>query len=114
MGDNMRLTERIGSRVKLQDLNVLLTVVQTGSMSKAADRLHTGQPSVSRTIAHLEKIFGVRLLERHHEGIEPTDYGRALLECGRAVFDDLRRGVESVESLLNPDIGEVRVGCPPV
>src|SRR5436190_21832887 len=111
MDRDMRLNERIGRRVKLQDLNVLLAVVQARSMSKAAEQVHTGQPSISRVIAHLEKVFGVPLLERYHEGVEPTDYGRALLDCGLAVFGDLRRGIENVEFLLNPDVGEVRVGC---
>ena len=33
--------------------------------------------------------IGVRLLDRNHEGVEPTEYGRALLDGGAAVFDDL-------------------------
>jgi len=87
MGAAMLLNDRIGRRMKLQDLNVLMTVVQAGSMVKAADRLNTCQPAISRSIAELEHAFGVRLLERHRQGIEPTEYGRALLD--RALSDDL-------------------------
>jgi Bacterial regulatory helix-turn-helix protein, lysR family len=46
-------------------------------------------------IAELEHAFGVRLLDRHRQGIEPTEYGRALLDCGVAVLDDLRQGVKN-------------------
>ena len=62
MGTTMQLSDRIGRRMKLQDLHVLMTVVQAGSMGKAAERLNTTQPNVSRSIADLEHALGVRLL----------------------------------------------------
>ncbi len=106
----MQLTDRIGRRIKLQDLHVLMTVVEAGSMGKAAERLNTTQPNVSRSIADLEHAVGVRLLDRHRQGIEPTDYGRALLDSGLAAFDDLRQGVRNIEFLADPVAGEVRIG----
>jgi DNA-binding transcriptional LysR family regulator len=109
----MQLSDRIGRRMKLHDLHVLITVVQAGSMGKAAQRLNTTQPNVSRSIAELEHAFGVRLLDRHRQGVEPTEYGRALLDCGAAVFDDLRQGVKSIEFLADPTAGEVRIGSIP-
>jgi DNA-binding transcriptional LysR family regulator len=106
----MQLSDRTGSRMKLQDLHVLMTVVQAGSMGKAAQRLNTTQPNISRSISELEHTLGVRLLDRHHQGVEPTEYGRALLDCGVAVFDDLRQGVQNIKSLADPTAGEVRIG----
>jgi DNA-binding transcriptional LysR family regulator len=113
MGTVMQLSDRIGRRMKLQDLHVLMTVLQAGSMGKAAQRLNTTQPNVSRSIADLEHAFGVRLLDRHRQGVEPTKYGRALLDCGVAVFDDLRQGVKNIEFLADPTAGEVRIGSIP-
>jgi DNA-binding transcriptional LysR family regulator len=107
---DMQLSDRIGRRLKLQDLHVLMTVVQAGTMGKAAQHLNTTQPNISRAIAELEHAFGVRLLDRHRQGIAPTEYGRALLDCGRAVFDDLRQGVKKIELLADPGTGEVRIG----
>src|SRR6202790_535795 len=98
----MQLSDRIGRRMKLQDLHVLMTVVQAGSMGKAAERLNTVQPAISRAIAELEHTLGVRLLDRHRQGVEPTEYGRALLKCGAAVFDELRQGVKNIEFLTDP------------
>src|SRR5258708_33065255 len=95
--------------MKLQDLHVLMTVVQAGTMGKAAQRLNTPQPNISRSIAELEYALGVRLLDRHRQGIEPTAYGRALLDCGVAVFDDLRQGVKNIEFLADPAAGAGRV-----
>jgi DNA-binding transcriptional LysR family regulator len=110
MGAAMQLSDRIGRRMKLQDLHVLMTVVEAGSMGKAAKRLNSTQPAISRSIAELEHALGVRLLDRHRQGIEPTEHGRALLNCGVAVFDDLRQGVKNIEFLSDPSTGEVRIG----
>jgi DNA-binding transcriptional LysR family regulator len=110
MGIVMQLSDRFGSRMKLQDLHVLMTVVQAGSMGKAAQILNTTQPNVSRSIGELEHALGVRLLDRHRQGIEPTEYGRALLDCGVAVFDDLRQGVKNIMFLADPRAGELRIG----
>src|SRR5262245_41788509 len=104
-------TDRIGRRVKLQDMHILLATVQCGSMAKAANHLAISQPVVSRSIASLEHALGVRLLDRSRNGVEPTMYGRALLEHGLAAFNELRLGVKAIEFLSDPATGEVRVGC---
>src|SRR5262245_1439514 len=106
----MQLSDHIRRRMKLQDLYTLMAVVQAGSMRKAAALLNTNQPSISRSIAELEHALGVQLLDRNPQGIEPTQYGRALLDCGTAVFDDLHQGVKNIEFLADPTTGEVRIG----
>jgi len=107
---NMRFSQRIERRLKLQDLHILMTVAQAGSMGKAAQVLNTTQPAVSRSISELEHTLRVRLFDRHHRGIEPTTYGRALLDCAAAVFDDLRQGVRNIEFLSDRALGEIRIG----
>src|SRR5436305_7770826 len=98
----MKWNDRIGRRLKLHDLNVLLTVAELGSMGKAAERLAVSQPSVSKAIADIEHAVGVRLLDRTSKGVEMTDYGRALLRRGIGAFDELRLGVKEIESLTDP------------
>src|SRR5215467_14610034 len=104
-------TDRIERRLKLHDVRVLMSVVQAGSMSKAAERLGTAQPALSRSIAELEHALGVQLLDRGPRGVEPTDYGRALIKRGIAVFDELRQGVKDIESISDPTTGELRIGA---
>jgi DNA-binding transcriptional LysR family regulator len=106
----MPLSDRIGRRLKLHDLRVLMAVAQAGSMSKAAALLNTTQPAISRSIAGLEHIIGVRLLDRSRHGVEPTEYGRALLNGGAAAFDDLHQAIKNVEFLVDPTVGEVKIG----
>lgn len=101
---------RVGYRFKLRDLDILMAVVQSGSMGKAAQRLNLFQPAVSKSIADLEQALGVRLLDRSRRGVEPTQYGLALARRGAAAFDELKRGVQEIEFLSDPTAGELRVG----
>ena len=96
--------------MKLHDLHVLMSVVQTGSMGKAASLLNTTQSAISRSITELEHAVGVRLLDRSRQGVQPTEYGRALLDGGAAVFDDLRQAVKNIEFLTDPTVGHITVG----
>jgi DNA-binding transcriptional LysR family regulator len=107
----MDWVDRIGCRIRLRDLHILLAIAKAGSMGKAATELAVSQPVISKAIADLEYAVGVPLLDRGPHGVEPTAYGRALLKCGVAVFDDLRQGVKELEFLSNPAAGELRIGC---
>jgi DNA-binding transcriptional LysR family regulator len=103
---------RIGRRLKLRDLHVLAEVVRHGSMAKAATHLAMSQPAVSEAISSLENAVGIRLLERHAKGVASTASADVLIRRMRAVFDELRQGVQEIEFLSNPTVGEVRIACP--
>jgi DNA-binding transcriptional LysR family regulator len=107
----MEWTDRIGRRIKLRDLHILLAVAKCGVMGKAGIQLAISQPVISKAISDLERAVSVPLLDRGPQGVEPTAYGEALLRCGVAVFDDLRRGVKELEFLRDPTAGELRIGC---
>jgi DNA-binding transcriptional LysR family regulator len=107
----MHWTDRIGRRLNPHDLHVFMAVVEQGNMARAADSLAISRPVVSRTIAGLEHALGVRLLDRSPQGVEPTLYGRALLKRSVAVFDELKQSVTDIESLGDPNSGQVRIGC---
>ena len=73
--------------------------------------LSVSNPAVSKAISDLEHTLGVRLLERSPQGVEPTVYGRALLDRGVAAFDELKQAVKHIEFLMDPTAGEVRIGA---
>jgi DNA-binding transcriptional LysR family regulator len=104
-------TDRIGRRMRLRDLHILMAVANAGSMGKAALDLAVSQPVVSKAISDLEHALGVRVLDRSTQGVELTLYGREVIKCAIAVFDDLRRGVEALEFMADPTAGELRIGC---
>jgi DNA-binding transcriptional LysR family regulator len=106
----MRTSEHVSRRIKLRHLNILLGVIRSGSMAKAAKHLAISQPVISKAIAELEHTVGVRLVDRSPQGIEPTVYGRALAKRGAAVFNDLRASVAELDFLADPAAGELRIG----
>jgi len=109
----MKWTDRIGRRLSPRDLHVFLVVVEERSMAKAATRLAVSRPVVSRAIADLEQILGVPLFSREPEGVVPTFYGETLVHRARAVFDELRQGIEDIAALLDPNAATLRIGSSP-
>lgn len=109
----MRRAEQISRRLKLRHLNVFLSVVEKGSMTKAAKQLAISQPVVSKAINELEQMLGVRLLDRDRglQKVEPTVYGDAFVKRSTAIFDDLRTSVSELEFLSDGTAGEIRIGC---
>jgi DNA-binding transcriptional LysR family regulator len=101
--------KRIGRRLKLRDLHILSTVVQWGSMAKAASHLAMSQPAVSESVANLEAALRVRLLDRSTRGIEATRYAHALLKRGHVVFDELGQAIKDIEHMADPTAGQIRV-----
>jgi DNA-binding transcriptional LysR family regulator len=109
---SMQWSDRVGRRIKLRDLHIVLAVAQAGTMAKAAAQLSVSHPVISKTISELERTLGVRLFDRTTHGVEPTSHGKALLDCGAAVFDEMRSGLKHIEYLTNATTGELRMGCP--
>jgi DNA-binding transcriptional LysR family regulator len=68
----MPWTDRIKRRLKLRDLDILMAVINSGSMGKAAKQLNISQPAISKAIIELDDAVGVRLVDRRSRGIQPT------------------------------------------
>ena len=103
--------KQIGRRLRLQALHVFCAVVERGSLSQAARHFGCSQPAISGTIAELEHAVGVKLLDRSTKGVEPNIYGRALLRRCAVAFDELKQGINDIESLSGSAVGELRIGC---
>ena len=101
----------IGRRIKLRDLQIMLSVAQFGSMAKAAAHLSTTQPTVSQAIADLEDAVGARLFDRSTQGVVPTVCGEILLKRGTEAFDALKQGMRDIEFHATSGAGDVWVGC---
>jgi DNA-binding transcriptional LysR family regulator len=102
---------QIGRRLRLRDLHTFFTVVEWGSMAKAAEQLRVSQPAISKIISDMEHALGVRLLDRGRRGVEPTMYGDALLKRGLIAFDELKQSIRDIQFLANPAAGELTIGC---
>jgi molybdate transport repressor ModE-like protein len=98
--------------LKLRGLHILAVVDQHRSMAQAAKELGMAQPSVSEVIAGMEANLGVPLLDRSPQGVQMTNYGRALLRRAHVAFDELSQAVSEIQYLSDPSVGEVRLSCP--
>jgi DNA-binding transcriptional LysR family regulator len=110
----MQWSDRIGRRIRLRDLHIVLAVAEAGSMARAAQTLAISHPVVSKTIGDLEQTLKVKLFDRTTQGVELTNYGQALLRCGINVFDEMRQGLKQIEHLADPSSGELAFGCPEI
>jgi LysR family transcriptional regulator, pca operon transcriptional activator len=87
-------TRLADARVKFRHLQCFLAVAQFGSVQQAAESLSITQPAVSKTIAELESVLGVRLFERGRHGAVPTREGQLFMPHASACVSALRQGVE--------------------
>lgn len=102
--------DRIGRRIKLRDLHILLAIAERGSLIKAAGDLAVSPPVISKALTDLEAAVGARLFDRDRHGAVPTTFGRALINHSVAALDELHQGIKELESLADPTTGEVVIG----
>ncbi len=79
----MKWMDRVGRRMKLRDLHIVLAVADAGSMTRAAEALAVSYPVVSRTISDLERTLGVKLFDRSLSGVEPNSLRPHAPQVGR-------------------------------
>src|SRR6516165_129252 len=80
--------------MELHQLRYFVAVAQTGNFSRAAERCHVSQPSLSQQILKLERRLGQPLLNRLGRRAVLTDAGRLLLDRATnilATVDDAER-----------------------
>jgi len=91
--------------MELRHLRYFVAVAEALSFTKAAEKLHTTQPSLSRQVKDLEEELGVRLLNRTKQLVTLTDEGRSFLADAKRL---LALAAETVESVRRLHSGEVR------
>lgn len=99
---------------RLQQLRGFCHVVQTGSISKAAERMFLSQPSVSLQIQALERELGVILFERNGPSLKLTPEGQTLYDLAQPLVDGMDNLYESfVDRYSNVDTGSLAVAAGP-
>ena len=70
----------------LQQLNYIITISETGSFNKAADKLYVSQPSLTNAVKELEKETGIVIFNRSGKGVTLTAEGLSFLPYARQVY----------------------------
>lgn len=96
----------------LEQLRTFVAVCEEGSVSRAAQRLDVPKSTVSRRIARLEEIIGVRVLRRDAGPLQVTDAGRQLLEPAGKLLEDALRLAAGFRALQDQPQGRLRVSAP--
>lgn len=94
-------------------LSAFVKIVDTGSLTRAADNLHVAQPALSQQVASLEAQFRQRLLIRSKRGVVPTEAGRALYRHAQIILRQLSQAHAEVGLVAQAVAGNVSLGLAP-
>lgn len=100
------------SATTIRGLEILCTVIETGSFTAAAAALDLSQPAVSQQIAKLEDSLGLTLFVREHGRTRPTETALMLYEEATQAFDGLDRVINLARDIRSLDRGMIRVAAP--
>jgi DNA-binding transcriptional LysR family regulator len=98
--------------VEPNDLLLFARIVESGSFSKAAQRVDLPKSTVSRRIALLEAKLGERLLQRTTRKLMLTEFGESLLEHARKVVEEVEAAAALVQHRQQEPSGKLRISMP--
>ncbi|ANS25376.1 LysR family transcriptional regulator [Rhodococcus opacus] len=96
--------------MEISQITAFLAVAEELHFGRAAQRLHSAQPPLSRTIRRLEKQLGATLFERNTRNVRLTSAGEALLGPAREILDACRLAEIAVAAAGRGQVGRVRIG----
>jgi LysR family hydrogen peroxide-inducible transcriptional activator len=99
--------------MELHQLRYFSAVADAGSFSRAAEKCHVSQPSLSQQIQKLESELGGRLFDRLGRSVRLTDLGQAFLPRARSVLHELSSAKDELTERLQSEAGPVVIGAIP-
>lgn len=99
------------SNLKLRHLQMLVALDQFRHLGRAAEFLSQTQPAVSKSLAEVERMFGLELFTRSTRGTEPTPFGEAVVRFARSVLSDYARTRDELAAVASGAAGRVSVGA---
>ncbi|BCX68245.1 LysR family transcriptional regulator [Pseudomonas izuensis] len=100
-------------RLRLNHLQTLVSLAETGSVSEAARVTFTTQPALSKWLKELEESVGTPLFERHARGLKPTPQGLMLLRHAQRVLSEMDRAQQNLAAMLEGSSYRVSIGASP-
>lgn len=108
------LIESLPRHLRMRELRVFVAVLEHRSFRKAAAALHVTQPAVTKAIASLEEMLGVKLFDRSANGVEPTVHGESFAPHATAIFGELRSAAQALAVVSSGAKGTLRIGTVPM
>ncbi|PAU78262.1 LysR substrate-binding domain-containing protein [Halomonas salipaludis] len=99
------------SNLKLRHLQLLVALDEFRHIGRVADFLSLTQPAVSKMLAEIERMFGLKLFLRSTRGTEPTAYGDTVVRFARSVLADYGRTQDEIAAVESGAAGRVSIGA---
>ena len=99
--------------MNLKQFQYVIILAEEGSFSKAAEKLHIAQPSLSQYIKKIETQIGFELFERSSSDVVVTEAGKIFINAARNILHQEKQLTSQRADLANPNIGQVVVGIAP-
>lgn len=99
------------SEINMEWYRSFYWTARTGSLSRAAERLHITQPAISHTLKQLEHALGGPLFFRSAKGVSLTAEGEELLQYVEQAFSLFEAGEKRIAEMRNLDSGEIKIGA---
>ncbi|WP_410512263.1 LysR family transcriptional regulator [Paenibacillus sp. BR2-3] len=98
----------------LRNLKYVLEVAKLHNITKAAEKLHLTQPTLSKMVKNLEDELGVTLFDRSGKYVKLTDSGMAAMEQIKLIIDAVNGLHITLDDISNLKTGTIKIGLPPV
>ncbi len=108
--NHVKITERVSTRLKLNQLRLLVAIDHHRSILHAAAELNMSQPAATKLLKDLEIDFDVRLFDRTNRGVVPTGFGEALVRHSKLILAQISHAAQELDDLVDGLGGRVVVG----
>ncbi|WOT05600.1 LysR family transcriptional regulator [Shewanella youngdeokensis] len=99
--------------VQIKSLHCFITLIEMGNYTRAAEKLHLTQPTLSKLIQRLESHLSQPLLIRNNQKVIPTEAGKVLAGNAKQIVGQWHRLQEDLNRLNGLEVGQLRLGvCP--
>lgn len=99
--------------MKLNQIQTLIAIAETGSIRAAARKMGLTQPALSKNLKSLEDELGLSLLHRSARGVSLTPYGQAVVTRGRGITLEMDRLRDDIEQMRGAQEGSVSLAVSP-
>lgn len=100
--------------MELRQLNYVIQIAQEKNFSRAADKLHIAQPSLSQQLSKLEQELGLLLFRRTTNSVELTQAGQVFVDKAQDILDTVEQLKQEMDDMAQMRKGRLVVGTLPI